>query len=63
VLRSYRFPAGWSYPPLHDALKARGFVIYGGQGSCPLNCSASPRWATFMLRVERLLQAFIDLLQ
>lgn len=33
VLRSYGLPAGISYPALHDALKARGFVIYAGQGN------------------------------
>jgi 2-aminoethylphosphonate-pyruvate transaminase len=33
VLRSYRMPAGISYASLHDGLKARGFVIYAGQGS------------------------------
>ena len=33
VLRSYRVPPGISYPALHDALKARGFVIYAGQGN------------------------------
>jgi len=32
VLWSYRLPAGRSYGELHDALKARGFVIYAGQG-------------------------------
>ncbi|HVS77208.1 MAG TPA: 2-aminoethylphosphonate aminotransferase [Steroidobacteraceae bacterium] len=32
VLRSYELPAGISYSMLHDALKARGFVIYAGQG-------------------------------
>ena len=32
VLRSYRLPAGKSYPQVHDALKQRGFVIYSGQG-------------------------------
>jgi 2-aminoethylphosphonate-pyruvate transaminase len=32
VLRAYRLPEGVSYPQLHDALKARGFVIYAGQG-------------------------------
>jgi 2-aminoethylphosphonate-pyruvate transaminase len=31
VLRSYRLPAGLGYGALHDALKQRGFVIYGGQ--------------------------------
>jgi 2-aminoethylphosphonate-pyruvate transaminase len=33
VLRSYRVPASTSYARLHDGLKARGFVIYGGQGN------------------------------
>ena len=33
VLRSYALPANTPYPRLHDALKARGFVIYAGQGN------------------------------
>ncbi|HEX4267974.1 MAG TPA: 2-aminoethylphosphonate aminotransferase [Steroidobacteraceae bacterium] len=33
VLRSYGVPAGASYAMLHDGLKARGFVIYAGQGN------------------------------
>jgi 2-aminoethylphosphonate-pyruvate transaminase len=32
VLRAYHLPEGISYPVLHDALKADGFVIYAGQG-------------------------------
>lgn len=32
VLRAYRLPAGLDYDSLHDGLKARGFVIYAGQG-------------------------------
>ena len=32
VLRAYRLPLGRRYDDLHDALKARGFVIYAGQG-------------------------------
>jgi 2-aminoethylphosphonate-pyruvate transaminase len=32
VLRAYQLPGGISYPLLHDALKAQGFVIYAGQG-------------------------------
>jgi 2-aminoethylphosphonate-pyruvate transaminase len=32
VLRAYHLPRGISYPVLHDALKADGFVIYAGQG-------------------------------
>ena len=33
VLRAYRLPEGLAYTELHDALKARGFVIYAGQGA------------------------------
>ncbi len=33
VLRSYDLPRGIGYDALHDALKARGFVIYAGQGN------------------------------
>jgi 2-aminoethylphosphonate-pyruvate transaminase len=33
VLRSYQLPASTSYTRLHDGLKARGFVIYAGQGN------------------------------
>lgn len=32
VLWSYRLPPRTTYAHLHDALKARGFVIYAGQG-------------------------------
>jgi 2-aminoethylphosphonate-pyruvate transaminase len=32
VLRSYCLPDALTYPLLHDALKAEGFVIYAGQG-------------------------------
>jgi 2-aminoethylphosphonate-pyruvate transaminase len=33
VLRAYRLPAGIGYAGVHDSLKARGFVIYAGQGA------------------------------
>ena len=33
VLRSYGLPSDLDYPALHDGLKARGFVIYAGQGT------------------------------
>ena len=33
VLRSYGVPANIAYARLHDGLKARGFVIYAGQGN------------------------------
>lgn len=32
VLRSYKLPVDMTYPKLHDALKAQGFVNYAGQG-------------------------------
>src|SRR5262249_45725453 len=32
TITSLRFPAGRAYAELPDALRARGFVIYGGQG-------------------------------
>jgi len=31
TLTTFRLPKGVSYPELHDALKARGFIIYAGQ--------------------------------
>ncbi|MCB1747400.1 MAG: 2-aminoethylphosphonate aminotransferase [Gammaproteobacteria bacterium] len=33
VLEAYELPAGRTYAELHAALKARGFVIYAGQGA------------------------------
>lgn len=32
VLQAFRLPSGLGYTALHDGLKARGFVIYAGQG-------------------------------
>lgn len=32
VLQAFELPPGRTYPALHDALKARGFIIYAGQG-------------------------------
>jgi 2-aminoethylphosphonate-pyruvate transaminase len=32
ILWSYRLPGALTYARLHDALKARGFIIYAGQG-------------------------------
>lgn len=32
ILTSYRMPSSLSYDKLHDHLKARGFIIYAGQG-------------------------------
>jgi 2-aminoethylphosphonate-pyruvate transaminase len=33
ALNAFELPAGMNYPTLHDALKARGFIIYAGQGA------------------------------
>ena len=33
VLHAFELPAGLGYADLHDALKARGFIIYAGQGA------------------------------
>lgn len=33
VLHGFELPEGRSYTELHDALKARGFIIYAGQGA------------------------------
>jgi 2-aminoethylphosphonate-pyruvate transaminase len=32
TITSIELPAGFHYAALHDALKARGYVIYAGQG-------------------------------
>jgi 2-aminoethylphosphonate-pyruvate transaminase len=32
TVTTFRLPTGLTYPDLHDALKARGFIIYAGQG-------------------------------
>lgn len=33
TITTVRLPRGWTYAALHDALRAKGFVIYAGQGS------------------------------
>jgi 2-aminoethylphosphonate-pyruvate transaminase len=32
TITTIELPAGFTYEALHDALKARGYVIYAGQG-------------------------------
>jgi 2-aminoethylphosphonate-pyruvate transaminase len=59
VLRAYRLPAGVSYPQLHDALKARGFVIYAGQGGLSAELfRISTMGDIHAADIERLLQSF-----
>ncbi len=33
ILTTFRLPAAVTYDALHDAMKRRGYVIYGGQGA------------------------------
>jgi 2-aminoethylphosphonate-pyruvate transaminase len=62
VLRAYSLPHGTTYEPLHDALKARGFVIYAGQGDLSKRLfRISTIGDIAAADIERLLQAFDDL--
>ncbi|GLU30926.1 2-aminoethylphosphonate aminotransferase [Trinickia caryophylli] len=64
VLRAYDLPRGTTYEQLHDALKARGFVIYAGQGGLSSRLfRISTMGAIGAADIERLLQAFRDLLR
>ncbi|HEX7681945.1 MAG TPA: 2-aminoethylphosphonate aminotransferase [Trinickia sp.] len=59
VLRSYALPSGIAYEPLHDALKAHGFVIYAGQGDLSKRLfRISTMGDLSSADIERLLQAF-----
>ncbi len=59
VLRAFRLPKGVAYPQLHDVLKARGFVIYAGQGGLSAELfRISTMGAIAAADVERLLAAF-----
>ncbi|MDR3096407.1 MAG: 2-aminoethylphosphonate aminotransferase [Paraburkholderia sp.] len=59
VLRAFRLPAGVDYAQLHDALKARGFVIYAGQGGLSKELfRISTMGDIHAADVERLLAAF-----
>ncbi|WP_158904807.1 2-aminoethylphosphonate aminotransferase [Burkholderia sp. L27(2015)] len=64
VLRAYRLPKGLSYVQLHDGLKARGFVIYAGQGGLSAELfRISTMGNIHAADVERLLQGFDALIQ
>jgi 2-aminoethylphosphonate-pyruvate transaminase len=64
VLRAYRLPEGIAYPQLHDALKARGFVIYAGQGGLSAELfRISTMGNIHAADIERLLQGFSDLMR
>ncbi|WGS46551.1 2-aminoethylphosphonate aminotransferase [Burkholderia sp. JSH-S8] len=64
VLRAYRLPQGVTYEQLHDGLKARGFVIYAGQGGLSKELfRISTMGAIEAADVERLLDGFTALTQ
>ena len=64
VLRAYRLPRKLSYVQLHDGLKARGFVIYAGQGALSAELfRISTMGNIHAADVERLLQGFNQLLR
>jgi 2-aminoethylphosphonate-pyruvate transaminase len=59
VLRSYDLPSGVAYEPLHDALKAQGFVIYAGQGDLSKRLfRVSTMGDLHPADIERLMRAF-----
>ncbi|CAN0626903.1 2-aminoethylphosphonate--pyruvate transaminase [Burkholderia multivorans] len=59
VLRAYRLPPGVAYEQLHDGLKARGFVIYAGQGGLSKELfRISTMGAIEAADIERLLDGF-----
>lgn len=62
VLRAYRLPQGVTYETLHDGLKARGFVIYAGQGGLSKELfRISTMGAIEAADVDRLLDGFTEL--
>ena len=64
VLRAYRLPQKLSYVQLHDGLKARGFVIYAGQGALSAELFRISTMGNIQAAdVERLLQGFNQLLR
>jgi 2-aminoethylphosphonate-pyruvate transaminase len=64
VLRAYRLPKGMGYEQLHDGLKARGFVIYAGQGGLSKQLfRISTMGNIASADIERLLQGFDALMR
>lgn len=63
VLRAYLLPDGMSYATLHDGLKARGFVIYAGQGGLSASLfRISTMGDIHAPDIDRLLEGFASLL-
>jgi 2-aminoethylphosphonate-pyruvate transaminase len=64
VLRAYRLPNGIGYEQLHDGLKARGFVIYAGQGGLSKELFRISTMGNIeSADMERLLQGFDALIR
>ncbi|WP_250507263.1 MULTISPECIES: 2-aminoethylphosphonate aminotransferase [unclassified Caballeronia] len=64
VLRAYRLPKGVTYETLHDALKAKGFVIYAGQGGLSKELfRISTMGALDPNDMDRLISSFVTLLR
>ncbi|KVE37293.1 2-aminoethylphosphonate aminotransferase [Burkholderia sp. TSV86] len=64
VLRAYHLPTGVTYDALHDGLKARGFVIYAGQGGLSNALfRVSTMGAIEPADIDRLLDGFTALTQ
>ena len=64
VLRAYRLPKGVTYETLHDALKAKGFVIYAGQGGLSKELfRISTMGALDANDMDRLISSFVELLR
>lgn len=64
VLRAYRLPQGVTYETLHDALKAKGFVIYAGQGGLSKELfRISTMGALDTADMDRLISSFVELLR
>ena len=64
VLRAYKLPSGVTYEQLHDGLKARGFVIYAGQGGLSSQLfRISTMGAITAADIERLIEGFKALVQ
>jgi 2-aminoethylphosphonate-pyruvate transaminase len=63
VLRAYKLPQGITYEQLHDGLKARGFVIYAGQGGLSSQLfRILPMGALTAADMHRLIAGFRELL-
>jgi 2-aminoethylphosphonate-pyruvate transaminase len=64
VLRAYRLPPDLTYAGLHDALKAKGFVIYAGQGELSQTLfRISTMGNVTSADIDRLLKCFAQLLR